>query len=66
MADDEIHMTIRLTPELHARLGRAAMRDRRSKHAQMITYIERGIIQDERKQRRASRLAGSQGRDHGT
>jgi predicted transcriptional regulator len=64
MADDEINMTIRLTPELHARLGRAAMRERRSKHAQMLVLIERGLDQDERKQKRAARLAASSGEDH--
>jgi predicted transcriptional regulator len=50
---EEIKMTIRLPPELHARLGRAAMRDRRSKHAQMLAYIERGITQDDRKAARS-------------
>ena len=47
-------MTIRLTPETHERLGRAAERDHRSKHAQMLTYIERCLDQDEREQRRAA------------
>jgi predicted transcriptional regulator len=51
---DEIKMTIRLSPELHARLGRAADRDHRSKHAQMLAYIERGIDADERKERRTT------------
>lgn len=56
---EEIKMTIRLPPELHERLGRAAMRDRRSKHAQMLAYIERGIIQDDRKAARSR-----SGREH--
>jgi hypothetical protein len=63
MAGDEINMTIRLTLELHARLGRAALRDRRSKHAQMLHYIERGLAQDEAKQKRAARLAAAPGED---
>jgi predicted transcriptional regulator len=52
---DEIRMTIRLSPQLHERLGRAADRDRRSKHAQMILYVERGLTADERRERRAAR-----------
>ncbi len=52
MSDDEIKMTIRLTPGLHERLGQAAERDHRSKHAQMVVYIERGLDQDDRDQAR--------------
>jgi predicted transcriptional regulator len=44
---DEIKMTIRLTPEMHERLSRAAEHDHRSKHAQMITYIERCLDQEQ-------------------
>lgn len=44
---DEVNMTIRLKPDLHDRLTRAAERDHRSKHAQMLVYIERGLDQDE-------------------
>jgi predicted transcriptional regulator len=51
----EIKMTVRLDPGLHERLSRAAEHDRRSMHAQMITYIERGIIADERKRKRPAR-----------
>jgi hypothetical protein len=54
MAED-IKQTIRLSPELHERLDQAAQRDRRSMHAQMITYIERGLAADDRKARRAAR-----------
>jgi hypothetical protein len=50
---DEIKMTVRLHPDLHKRLSSAAQRDRRSMHAEMITYIERGIAADERKLRRS-------------
>jgi len=52
---DEIKMTIRLMPDLHERLGRAAVRDHRSKHAQMISYIERGLDQDEGENDQAGR-----------
>lgn len=51
---DEIKMTIRLAPDLHARLGRAAGRDHRSKHAQMLAYIERCLAQDEKAARSRS------------
>jgi predicted transcriptional regulator len=61
---DEIKMTIRLTPELHERLGRVADYDHRSKHGQMLAYIERGVTQDERAQRQAASRAASAGRDH--
>jgi predicted transcriptional regulator len=44
---EEIKMTIRLTPDLHGRLDRAAGRQHRSKHAQMLIYIERGLQADE-------------------
>ncbi len=48
---DEIKMTIRLTPDLHERLTQAAGQDHRSKHAQMLIYIERGLDQDESKRK---------------
>ncbi len=41
-------MTIRLPDELHARLSRAAERSHRSKHAQMLVYIERCLNEDEK------------------
>jgi predicted transcriptional regulator len=49
---DEIKMSVRLVPELHERLKRAAERDHRSMHAQMISYIERGTTEDERRERK--------------
>ena len=44
----EIKMSIRLPDELHARLSRAAERDHRSMHAQMIVFIERCLDQEEK------------------
>jgi hypothetical protein len=52
---DEIKMTVRLRPDLHERLKQAAGRDRPSIHAQLLTYIERGLVADDRKARRAAR-----------
>ena len=52
---DEIKMTLRLRPDLHERLNQAAARERRSMHAQLLTYIERGLAADDRKARRAAR-----------
>jgi predicted transcriptional regulator len=46
MADDTTRMTIRLPDDLYERLKRAAERERRSAHAQMLAYIERGLDQD--------------------
>jgi hypothetical protein len=48
---DEVKMSIRLRPDLHARLKQAAGRDHRSMHAQMIAYIERCLDQDEGKKK---------------
>lgn len=45
--EQETRQTIRLPDPLLARLRRAADHDRRSVHAQMLTYIERGLDQDE-------------------
>ena len=42
----EIKMSIRLPDDLHARLSRAADRNRRSMHAQMLIYIERCLNED--------------------
>jgi hypothetical protein len=53
----EIKQTVRLSPELHERLGQAAQRDRRSMHAQMIIYIERGLVADDRRAARQARQA---------
>ncbi len=50
-------MTVRLTPDLHKRLSRAAERDHRSKHGQMLVLIERGLTQDERKAERAAQVS---------
>jgi len=38
--------TVVLPEDLHDRLNRAAKRERRSAHAQMLVYIERGLDQD--------------------
>jgi predicted transcriptional regulator len=55
MANDEVKMSIRLSPELHKRLSEAAHHDRRSMHAQMLHYVERGVATDERKATRPAR-----------
>jgi predicted transcriptional regulator len=52
---DETKMTIRLSPDLHERLKQAAERDHRSMHAQMTAYIERGLTQDDRKEKRTTK-----------
>jgi predicted transcriptional regulator len=39
-------MSIRLPDDMHARLSRAAERNRRSMHAQMLVYIERCLDED--------------------
>jgi hypothetical protein len=57
MEDDTIKTTVRLEPGLHERLDAAAGRDRRSMHAQMIHYIERGLAADERAAKRAASAA---------
>ena len=57
---DDIKMSIRLPPELHERLSRAAEHDRRSRHAQMLYYVERGVTQDERAQRRTRTTDGTE------
>jgi predicted transcriptional regulator len=54
---DTIKTTVRLDPGLHARLDQAAARDRRSMHAQMVHYIERGLAQDDRRDKRAATIA---------
>jgi predicted HicB family RNase H-like nuclease len=60
MADDEIKTTVRLERGLHERLVAAAGRDRRSMHSQIITYIERGVAADERRDRRMATMARKQ------
>lgn len=40
-------MTLQLSPELAERLRTVADRQHRSMHGQMLTYIERGLDQDE-------------------
>ena len=40
-------------PELHARLTAVARRNHRSLHSQVLTYIERGLEQDQDEQRKA-------------
>jgi hypothetical protein len=55
MADLKIKTTVRLDPGLHERLVRAAERDHRSMHGQIVAYIERCLALDERKAERAAR-----------
>ncbi len=45
--DNETRTSVRLPDELLARLRRAAERDHRSVHGQILAYIERGLGQDE-------------------
>jgi predicted transcriptional regulator len=52
MTTPETRTTIRLPADLHERLRRAAERDRRTVHAEMLYLIERGLDQDERQPRR--------------
>jgi predicted transcriptional regulator len=58
---DEIKMSIRLPPELHARLAAAAEHDHRSKHGQMLHYVERGLDQGERAQKKGRTTSGTEG-----
>ena len=55
MAETTTKHTIRLPGPLLARLRDAAERDHRSVHSMMLVYIERGLIADERKQKRSGR-----------
>jgi predicted transcriptional regulator len=60
MAEDETRQTIRLPDTLLGRLKAAADRDHRSVHGQMLTYIERGLDQDDRREKRAATIAAGQ------
>jgi hypothetical protein len=53
-------LNIKLTAETHARLAVAAERDHRSKQAQMAYYVERGLDQDERAQKKERTTSGTQ------
>jgi predicted transcriptional regulator len=46
--DNETRMTVRLPDDIHARLRAQAEHDRRSLHAQLLVYVERGLDQDEK------------------
>jgi predicted transcriptional regulator len=63
MADDMVRMTLRLPPELHERLGRAADRDHRSRHAEVLAFIEQGLAAASRRDRRAATIARKEGGD---
>ena len=52
-------MKVKLPADLHERLRQAAERDHRSMHAEIVSYVERGVKQDEAK---ARRLAAQEGR----
>jgi hypothetical protein len=45
--DNQTRMTVRLPDDVHARLKRAADRNRRSLHAQILRYVELGLSLDE-------------------
>ena len=53
MAEKTLNTTLRLAPDLHARLTAVARRNHRSLHSQVLTYIERGLEQDQDEQRKA-------------
>ena len=44
--DSEIKMTLRIPDDMRDRLARTADRNRRSMHAQILVYVERGLDQD--------------------
>jgi hypothetical protein len=52
MAEGIKETKVRLPIGLHQRLKRAAERDHRSMHQQVLSYIERGVTEDERKEQR--------------
>lgn len=53
MADEPVKKTtITLPASLHQRLVEAAERDHRSMHGQVLAYVERGLNQDEEKDRK--------------
>jgi predicted transcriptional regulator len=56
-AMDETKTTIRLPHDLDRRLKEAAERNRRSVHAQMLVYIERGLDQDRAQMTGSERMA---------
>lgn len=43
MTPDTVHLSLRLTPEIHARLKALADRERRSMHAQVVWMLERAL-----------------------
>jgi hypothetical protein len=55
MTEPETRQTIRLPDTLLTRLRAAAERNRRSVHAQMLIFIERGLDADEGKRTRGPR-----------
>ena len=48
-------VSARLPEALHVRLRQAAERDRRSLHAQLLHYIERGLDQDDSREQEERR-----------
>lgn len=46
VVEERKQLTVRLDAEVHARLGRVAEQEHRSKHAQILHYIERGLATD--------------------
>ena len=47
MAEKTVNTTLRLDPDLHARLTAVARRNHRSLHSQVLAYVERGLDQDQ-------------------
>jgi predicted transcriptional regulator len=45
--DNQTRMTVRLPDDVHARLKRAADRNRRSLHSQLLIYVEQGLDREE-------------------
>lgn len=51
MDEKKIQLPLRLDPQLHDRLRRAAERERRSINSLVLVYVERGLREDERRAR---------------
>ena len=56
MEDTEIRQTLRLPGKLLERLRAAAERDHRSVHGQILSYIEKGLAADDRRDKRAATM----------
>lgn len=59
MATKVVHLNLRLSPELHERLGEWARAEHRSLHSQVLHVLEEALEQESKRRARRAKTASA-------